>query len=329
MMQTHTSPLNGTISPDRRRHLRHKLNLSPVVVVNLGPSNGGNLIDIGAGGMSVQAVANLNPTAPLTLHFRLQDMTHPIEVDGRVAWVGPTKKVAGISFTSIPGSTKQLIVDWVARQSRSIQDIPSSDPASKPDNSPLPQFPVSIHQSSTRERIVFPLHESVVNPRTDSKPLTESLNLSLRVAPLSSKPLVLPKSVWSPSSAGASSTSDRIFVAPEKSASESRWRHRGLTITLVASAIGILALIFIVANLGSQGQSQSVPWTDRVRAFFGMEVHKKMDPARAGVQVWTVQRTGRFYCADDPNFRKLLPGAILAQADAIQNGFQPNVDLCK
>jgi hypothetical protein len=297
-MQTHTSLLNSPPSHDRRRQLRHKLNLSPVVVVSLGPNNGGNVIDIGGGGISVQAVANLIPTAPLTLHFRLQGMAHPIEVDGRVAWVGPTKKVAGISFTNIPGATKQLIADWVATQSRSTQDVPPSDPATKSDKSAPPQSTISIYQPSPKERIVLPLHESVVTPTTDSKPLTGPLNFSLRVAPLSSKPLVLPKSVWSPSSVGVSSTSDRIFVAPEKSASESRW-------------------------------GQSIAWTDRVRAFFGMEVHKKMDPAKAGVQVWTVQRTGRFYCADDPNFQKLLPGAILTQAEAIQNGFQPNLDFCK
>jgi hypothetical protein len=328
-MQTHTSLLNSPPSHDRRRQLRHKLNLSPVVVVSLGPNNGGNVIDIGGGGISVQAVANLIPTAPLTLHFRLQGMAHPIEVDGRVAWVGPTKKVAGISFTNIPGATKQLIADWVATQSRSTQDVPPSDPATKSDKSAPPQSTISIYQPSPKERIVLPLHESVVTPTTDSKPLTGPLNFSLRVAPLSSKPLVLPKSVWSPSSVGVSSTSDRIFVAPEKSASESRWGRRGLTIKLVAVVIGILTLIFIGTNLSSQGTSQSIAWTDRVRAFFGMEVHKKMDPAKAGVQVWTVQRTGRFYCADDPNFQKLLPGAILTQAEAIQNGFQPNLDFCK
>src|SRR5579864_6432474 len=116
MMHSLIPPRSGATFDDRRRYVRHKLNLSPVVIVDLGPNNGGNLIDIGGGGLSVQAVANLNPTSALTVHFRLQGMAQPIEVSGRVMWLGPTQKVAGISFNNLPGSTEQQIIEWVARQ---------------------------------------------------------------------------------------------------------------------------------------------------------------------------------------------------------------------
>lgn len=327
-------PRNDATSDDRRRHARHKLNLSPVVVVDLGSNNGGNLIDIGGGGLSVQAVAKLNPTAALTLHFRLQGMAQPIEVAGRVMWVGPTQKVAGISFNDLPGSTEQQIIEWIDRQSRTTQDAPSDDRSTESDDSPLPPFPISLYQPSPRERIVLPLHETVVSPTAEFKPLTEPFKLSIHVGQLPAKRLVLPKSGWNPPSAEFSSEGDRVFVAPETSVSESRRRRRKFAIAVASGVLGILALILIVLNLNHLGYGgttslQSVGWVDRVEAFFGMDVPKRMDPAKAGVQVWTVKHNGYYYCADDPNFKKLRPGAIMTQGNAIQSGYQPRLDFCK
>jgi PilZ domain len=334
MMNSLIPPRNDATFDDRRRYVRHKLNLSPVVVVDLGPNNGGNLIDIGEGGLSVQAVAKLNPRAALTIHFRLQGMAQPIEVAGRVMWVGPTQTVAGISFNNLPGSTEQQIIEWIARQERPTQDAPSDDPSTEPDDSPLPLFPISLYQPDPRKRIVLPLHEPLVSSTADSKPLTEPFKLSAHVGPLAAKRLVLPKSVWNSHSVEISSAGDWVFVAPETSASESRWRRRRFAIAIAASVLGIVALILIVLNLnnpehGGTTSSQSVGWVDRVNAFFGKDVPKKMDPAKAGVQVWTFQRSGYYYCADDPNFKKLRPGAIIKQGDAIQRGYQPRLDFCK
>ena len=336
MMHSLTITRNAATFDGRRRYLRHKLNLSPVVVVDLGPNNGGNLIDIGGGGLSVQAVAKLIPAVTLNLRFRLQGIAQPIEVSGRVLWVGPTQKVAGISFDDLPGSIERQIIEWVASQERPIQDASSEDPSTEPDHSPVPPFKISLHQPGPRERIVLPLHESVVSPRPDFIPLTERLKLSAHVRPLSAKRLVLPNSVWNSPSAETSSACGPVSVAPKASASESRWSHRKFAIAAVAGALGILALILIVLNLNNSGRggttsSQNVARVDGANPFLGMDVHKKMDPAKAGVQVWTVQRNGHYYyyCADDPNFKKLLPGKIMTQSDAIQNGYQPKIDFCK
>jgi hypothetical protein len=334
MMHSLTIPRNRTTVDGRRRYLRHKLNLSPVVVVDLGPNNGGNLIDIGGGGLSVQAVAKLIPAAAINLRFRLQGIAQPIEVAGRVMWVGPTQKVAGISFNNLPGSIEQQIIEWVASQERPTQDAPSDDPSTETDDSPVPPFKISLYQPGPRERIVLPLHESVVPPRPDFIRRTERLKISTHVRPLPAKRLVLPSAVWNSPSVQTSAAGDPVSVAPEAAASESRWSHRKFAIAAVAGALGILALILIVLNLnslqhGGTTSSQNVGRVDGANPFLGMDVHKKMDPAKAGVQVWTVQRNRYYYCADDPNFRKLLPGAIMTQSDAIQNGYQPRLDFCK
>lgn len=261
-------------------------------------------------------------------------MAQPIKLAGRVRWVGPTQKVAGISFDYLSGSTERQIIEWVERQERPAQDVPSDDPSAEPDVSHLPMFPISFYQPASRERIVLPLHEFVVPPRAEFIPLTEPLKISTQVRPFSAIRLVLPESEWNSRPAETTSAAEPVIVAPEPSASESRWRRRRFAIAAVAGVLGILALILIVLNLNNPGtvgtaSSQNVGRADRASPFFGVGVPSKMDPAKADVQVWIVQHGKYYYCSGDPNFKTLLPGTVMTQADAIQSGYQPRLDFCK
>ena len=71
-------PRNKTTTfNERRRQFRHKV--PSIIYVGLGAGNGGIIIDLGAGGLSLQAVAELNPETELTLHFQLEATDHAIE----------------------------------------------------------------------------------------------------------------------------------------------------------------------------------------------------------------------------------------------------------
>jgi hypothetical protein len=327
-------PRDSTPMDERRRHIRHSLLIpSKTVVVELGPNNGGNLIDIGAGGLSLQAVARLRPEAELTLRFRLQGMQQAIEVAGRVMWLGPTQKVAGISFKNLPSSTEQQIVEWVARQEGSTH----IDPSDESDDSPLPPFPVSLYRFKEpesdplppplppfpislyrpQERLVLPLRESIEPLAEHSEPLPDTFTLSKYATMLPpGRPILLDLSLIPPTE--ISSAGVRVN---ELSASESRRRRRKVALAVVVAVLGILVL-FAVAP-------QSSEWVSRLKAFAGMGVPAKMDPAKAGVLVWTVPHNGFYYCADDPNFQALLPGAIMTQGEALQNAYKPRLGYCK
>src|ERR1700751_3634698 len=86
-----------------------------IIYVGLGAGNGGIIINLGAGGLSLQAVAELNPETELTRHFRMQGEEHAIETTGRVTWLGPTQKEAGICFKNLPNNAEQKIAEWIAR----------------------------------------------------------------------------------------------------------------------------------------------------------------------------------------------------------------------
>ena len=104
---------NTTTFNERRRHARHKV--PSIIYVGLDAGNGGIIINLSAGGLSLQAVAELNPETELTLHFRMQGAEHAIETMGRVTWLGPTQKEAGICFKNLPDNTEQQIAEWIAR----------------------------------------------------------------------------------------------------------------------------------------------------------------------------------------------------------------------
>ncbi len=70
----------------------------------------------------------------LTLRFRLEHTEEPIEVVGSVAWLDPTQKEAGISFTNLSSDAERRIADWIATQEQAIS-------VAQHDVSPQPKSP--------------------------------------------------------------------------------------------------------------------------------------------------------------------------------------------
>ena len=149
-----TTPQNRVPSEDRRRQLRQRA--SSIIYLKLDDGNGGILLNLGTGGLSLQAVAMLNPEQDLILHFRFFDTMETTTVAGRVAWLDPTRKEAGICFKDLPDQTVQSIARWIVRQETGSpateQKVASPDPV--PAASEIPLLPpkvsvVSIPASGT------------------------------------------------------------------------------------------------------------------------------------------------------------------------------------
>ncbi len=50
-----------------------------------------------------------------------------------------------------------------------------------------------------------------------------------------------------------------------------------------------------------------------------------IDKNHVGVQVWTSKSSGYYYCTDSPYYMLVQPGAVMAQRDALQSGYQPKL----
>src|SRR5579863_4112708 len=120
-------PQSSTFLVERRWLVRHTPKVSTTIVVELGTNNGGNLLNIGIGGLSVQSVAELDQDAEIPVRFRLQDTQEAIQTVGRVVWLGPTQKEAGICFNNLPVGKEQQIADWIAAQERPVLGTESSE----------------------------------------------------------------------------------------------------------------------------------------------------------------------------------------------------------
>jgi hypothetical protein len=57
----------------------------------------------------------------------------------------------------------------------------------------------------------------------------------------------------------------------------------------------------------------------------GSETITPITDAQIGVQVWTSQRSGWYYCTDSDYYKRVQPGAFMAQEDALQSGYRPRL----
>lgn len=57
----------------------------------------------------------------------------------------------------------------------------------------------------------------------------------------------------------------------------------------------------------------------------GSETTTPITDAQIGVQVWTSQRSGWYYCTDSDYYKKVQPGTFMAQEDALQSGYRPRL----
>jgi Tfp pilus assembly protein PilZ len=101
-------------SVDRRQYLRQKA--SSVTYIELGDDNGGILLNLAGGGLSLQAAAKLNLGQELTLRFGLFNDADTISVAGRVIWLSATRKEAGVCFVGLSETAGEIIGKWLAAQ---------------------------------------------------------------------------------------------------------------------------------------------------------------------------------------------------------------------
>jgi len=98
--------------------------------VNLGPDNGGIILNISEGGLSFQSSAHIERTETIRFWFSCrsrridtevdekdQEHTSPIsrfiEVGSELAWTDDTRKRGGVRFTNLPDEARKQIRDWV------------------------------------------------------------------------------------------------------------------------------------------------------------------------------------------------------------------------
>ena len=96
------------------RRLEVRYNLPSISYVQVDEDNGGVVLNICEGGVSLQAVHPLADNRFLRLKFKLPDSGIWVKVNGQVVWLSQSKTQAGVCFVDLPETVRAEIRDWVS-----------------------------------------------------------------------------------------------------------------------------------------------------------------------------------------------------------------------
>jgi protein TonB len=143
---------------DRRLHLRQTIR--SIAYVEIDDGNGGIVLNISEGGVSVQAVMNLMEDISPRLRFQLAQSRDWIETSARIAWTNESRKVAGLQFVDLPAPTRTRLREWLSSETSpgTVVEAPHEDSApSGPSQRPLPPTASPDPAPPTVESLLLPL----------------------------------------------------------------------------------------------------------------------------------------------------------------------------
>ncbi len=85
--------------------------------VELDEGNGGIILNISEGGLSVQAVTGLMDDFLPGVRFQLSETESWIETNARITWTSQSRKLAGLEFIGLSEESRSRIRDWLNRDS--------------------------------------------------------------------------------------------------------------------------------------------------------------------------------------------------------------------
>ena len=103
---------SGTTSGEERRGATRKRVEGSLSLVDLGPENGGLMLDLSEGGLALQTVFPVSAESAVPIRFELPETNISIHATAAVAWVKNSKQV-GLRFTEIPANAQQQIRQWL------------------------------------------------------------------------------------------------------------------------------------------------------------------------------------------------------------------------
>jgi len=106
-----------------------RLRINPLVYLNIAPDNGGFLVNLGEGGMSVSVANPLVVTSEVRFSLRLAE-NQLVQGTGKVCWLSETSRSAGIQFVGLPEDSRNRIRKWLrTEENQANQDKTSETPA--------------------------------------------------------------------------------------------------------------------------------------------------------------------------------------------------------
>ena len=106
-----------TENPERRHSQRNRP--GQLVYVDLGPANGGMMLNVSEEGFSFRAVSPVRPNEKIHFAFEI-DGTRRLEGTGELEWTEENGRVAGLQFTDVSEEFRREIRRWLRKSQPSV-----------------------------------------------------------------------------------------------------------------------------------------------------------------------------------------------------------------
>jgi TonB family protein len=114
MSHTLAQAHDPVLPSDRRGRVRQPIR--SLAYVELDEGNGGIILNISEGGLSVQAVTSLMDDVLPGVRFQLSESDGWIAASARIVWTGQSRKLAGLEFVDLADESRIKIKEWLVRE---------------------------------------------------------------------------------------------------------------------------------------------------------------------------------------------------------------------
>ena len=149
-----TPKIPGSQHPEKDRRVHTRQRVHSLSYVRIGESNGGIVLNISEGGISVQAAAVLDDSESVPLWLEIPKVRERVKVTGEIVWLSPTRKEAGLRFVELPESALREIRKWMAREAAPEKFEEESEPVNEEQEAPVQaveQKETAVLQSSDQD----------------------------------------------------------------------------------------------------------------------------------------------------------------------------------
>ena len=162
-------PLSGA---DRRATARQAVRSLAYVALDEG--NGGIILNLSEGGLSVQAVTSLMDDFLPGVRFQLSETDSWIETQARITWASESRKLAGLEFVGLSDESRGRIREWLNRES-GAEAGPESDSNLAPADAPEAASPTHAERETPPPSFTQPFEPFVAGtfPAPAEPPVTE------------------------------------------------------------------------------------------------------------------------------------------------------------